>query len=142
MSEEPADDARTAAGQTLPERTEQLRSDFLRALERTDAQAAVAAALTLDELILEWAADTVQSDEVDRARATLRDMIVRLGAAAQEGLVDPAQRIAPFVQLLLVERDRARADRDYPRADRLRDALADVGVEVRDTPDGSEWVLE
>ena len=41
------------------------------------------------------------------------------------------------VAALLADRDRARAARDWPRADALRDELAVLGVEVEDTPKGS-----
>jgi cysteinyl-tRNA synthetase len=37
-------------------------------------------------------------------------------------------------------RERARAGRDFERADRLRDELASRGFEVRDTPDGPRLV--
>ena len=34
-------------------------------------------------------------------------------------------------------RDIARASRDYPESDRLRDELAAMGLEVMDTPEGT-----
>ena len=40
---------------------------------------------------------------------------------------------------LIEERDRARADKDWARADELRDELDAAGVELRDSPKGSEW---
>ena len=42
-----------------------------------------------DAAIVEWSADTLQSDEMDQARRALRTMIVKLGAAATDGLRDP-----------------------------------------------------
>ena len=41
---------------------------------------------------------------------------------------------------LLAERERARAARDFERADRIRDELAERGWEVRDTPEGARLV--
>jgi cysteinyl-tRNA synthetase len=41
------------------------------------------------------------------------------------------------VERLLAERDRARAERDWARADALRDELAALGAVVEDTPKGS-----
>jgi cysteinyl-tRNA synthetase len=43
------------------------------------------------------------------------------------------------VETLLRERTEARARKDFPTADRLRVELAGLGVEVRDTAQGSEW---
>ena len=46
----------------------------------------------------------------------------------------------PEAERLLRERERARAERDYERADRLRDQLAEMGWEVRDSKDGPRLV--
>ena len=40
---------------------------------------------------------------------------------------------------LLAERDRARAAKDFARADRIRAQLSDEGIEVLDSPEGSRW---
>ena len=42
---------------------------------------------------------------------------------------------------LLSARDDARAARDFAASDRLRDALAALGVAVKDTPAGQSWTL-
>jgi len=38
-------------------------------------------------------------------------------------------------------RDEARLDRRFAEADFVRERLTESGIEVRDTPDGSEWLL-
>jgi len=43
-------------------------------------------------------------------------------------------------EALLVERQRAREDRDFERADEIRDRLAGLGWDVRDTADGARLV--
>jgi cysteinyl-tRNA synthetase len=43
--------------------------------------------------------------------------------------------------VLLELRAAVRADKRYDLSDLIRDRLADVDVEVRDTPQGVEWVL-
>ncbi len=63
---------------------------FAAALARRDVTGAVAAILELEEVLVAWSADTLQSDEPDRARAVLRSMIVRLGDVAVAGVRDPA----------------------------------------------------
>ncbi len=41
---------------------------------------------------------------------------------------------------LLVEREEARAAKDFERADSIRDELAEMGWEVRDSADGARLV--
>jgi cysteinyl-tRNA synthetase len=50
----------------------------------------------------------------------------------------PASLDAPLLELL-DSRAAARAARDWARSDELRDALAEAGVSVEDTPDGQRW---
>ena len=40
---------------------------------------------------------------------------------------------------LIEERDRARKQKDYAKADKIRDELAELGIIVKDTLTGSEW---
>lgn len=114
---------------------------FEAALRAGDAPAAVKVALELDELLCDWANDTTQSDLMDRGRAGLRAMIVRLGEAAEVGLRDPREAVGPFVEALLDARRQARAGGRWADADSLRDGLLAAGVEVRDTAEGTEWQL-
>jgi len=44
-----------------------------------------------------------------------------------------------LVQAMLEERTQARADKDWARADAIRDRLKAAGVEIEDTPDGPKW---
>jgi cyanophycinase-like exopeptidase len=114
---------------------------FDASLRARDAPSAVKLVLELDDLLQDWSRDTMQSDHLDRARADLRSMIVRLGEAAEVGLRDPRAVVAPFVDALLEARVQARADGRYEEADSLRDRLLAAGIEVRDGTAGSEWQL-
>jgi hypothetical protein len=71
------------------------------------------------------------------SRAALVDLAARAEAASLEHSRDVAGRI---VQLLVDERSARRVAGDWAASDRLRDALAAVGVEVRDTREGSTWL--
>ncbi|MEX2501689.1 MAG: cysteine--tRNA ligase, partial [Trueperaceae bacterium] len=46
------------------------------------------------------------------------------------------ERIAGLAELVLEQREEARARRDFTAADALRDRLTDLGIAVEDTPDG------
>jgi hypothetical protein len=111
------------------------------ALAARDVDAAVSAVLAIDTEMHDWSSDTLDSDEQDRARETLRRYVVRLGDLARNGAADPRERIAPVVDGILELRVQMRAAGEYALADRLRDVLVEAGVEVRDAPEGSTWVL-
>ena len=66
-------------------------------------------------------------------------MVTRLGEAADTGLRDPKELVAPYVEALLAARDKARDERRFADADAIRDRLTAAGVEIRDTPAGSDW---
>ena len=129
------------AGIGLAAVTERLTAEFDEALADRNPDRAVAAMLELEQAIVEWAADTLQSDESDHARTALRRMVVRLGELATVGAQDPRAVVAPYVEAVLSARVAAREAKQYDLADGLRDALVDAGVEVRDAPGGTEWVL-
>jgi len=116
-------------------------ADFTAAIDGGDADAAVGAILELEADIVEWSRDTLQSDDLDRARAALRSMIVRLGAAANDGLRDIREVIGPVVEAALAARVVARSERAFAVSDAIRDELAAAGIEVRDTPDGVTWLV-
>jgi Cysteinyl-tRNA synthetase len=121
--------------------TDEQSARFDAALAVGDVDACVEVILALDQIRLDWAADTNQSDEAEYARGVLRSMVVRLGELARVGARDPREQVAPLVDALLAIRARARADRDYATSDEIRDHLARAGIEVRDTPTGAEWIL-
>ena len=112
------------------------------ALAARDADGVAAAILALETILHDWSGDTLQSDEPDRAREAVRELVVRLAELAKAGAVPLRERVAPFVDAMLSLRDRARSEGRFADADALRDALLANGVEVRDSPQGSTWELE
>lgn len=118
-----------------------IESRFNDALTAGNSSAAVAALLDLDATIVEWSADTLQSDEMDQARRSLRSMIIKLGTAATDGLRDPRNVLGPVVEAALAARRVAREEKAYAVSDALRNGLDTAGIEVRDTADGVEWVI-
>jgi cysteinyl-tRNA synthetase len=68
----------------------------------------------------------------------LDEMLYALGL---EDLLEETVEEAPdAVRQLADERESARAERDFERADRIREELAEQGWEVRDTSDGAQLV--
>ena len=49
---------------------------------------------------------------------------------------------APPIENLINERKEARLSKDFSKADQIRDKLADMGVEIEDTPNGTIWRMK
>jgi cysteinyl-tRNA synthetase len=73
-----------------------------------------------------------QLQEVRREFGEMLD-VFGLGGLAKSGAVVPAE-----VMDLLAEREAARTDRDFGRADTARDKILGLGFELRDTPEGPQ----
>jgi cysteinyl-tRNA synthetase len=138
-TEPPTD--REVVATSLRSATDHLSESFHSAIERGDADAAARAALDLDDAIVAWSIDTLQSDDTDYARGVLRGMIAKLAEVATVGLRDPRDVAAPYMEVLLDLRARVRADKRFDLSDLIRDRLAAINVEVRDTAEGAVWVL-
>jgi len=95
------------------------------ALEQRDVRTALALVAELNR--------TATTDE---QRQVASSYLARCIAA----LDDPVN-LAPYVELLLAERSRARDDKRWADSDAIREGLATIGVEVRDGPDGVTWRL-
>ena len=135
----PARASRSGGRSPLLDEVQDLSVAFDVATDTGDVSGAVRAVLAMENALVSWSRDTAGTDEIDRARATLQALIVRLGelvpagAAAAQGVPDP------IVALLVELRAAARAGKDYAMGDRIRDVLIEAGIELRDGPDGTTW---
>ncbi len=125
----------------MREQMQELEGTFIAALEVGRVPDAVAALLELDETVEARVRAGEDSPDLDNASATFRALVIRLGERAATGGADPRAELGPLVDTLLELRERARAAKDWPVADLIRDRLAAAGIEVRDGADGSTWVL-
>jgi cysteinyl-tRNA synthetase len=83
----------------------------------------------------EWLREATRSATETKGDAHLREM---LGVLGLESLLTAAAEAPADVEALAAQRERARAERDFQAADRLRDEIAAAGWEVRDVADGFE----
>ena len=63
-------------------------------------------------------------------------------ADAAAGSDDLTPVVDGLVGALLEQRTQARARKDWPAADAIRDTLKELGLKVEDTPNGPRWSLE
>ena len=99
---------------------------FAEALARYDGPAAI-----------EILAEAVAAGDSPRAIA----MLLELGKALDGRFVERSALLAPFIELAIAERSRARERREYETSDRIRAALAAQQVLLEDTPGGTAWRL-
>ncbi len=106
-----------------------LRTEFFEALaEDFNTPRALAAAY-------DWVREANRSDPTV-GDADLREM---LGVLALDNLLDPEPGAVPEeAQALARERETARSERDWARADAIRDQLKGLGWDIRDGADGPE----
>ena len=81
----------------------------------------------------------------ERARHSLKMCAQLMGLLTQDAEDWFAWRSAETdideakVEKLIVARNKARREKKFAEADRLRDELADMGVSIKDGPDGTSW---
>jgi len=90
-------------------------------------------------VLFDWVAEA--NRRIDAGEAVgpgrLGEMLHALGL---ETLLEADDDVPEELQRLAAERDEARSARDFERADRIRDQLAESGWEIRDTPEGAQLV--
>ncbi len=141
--------------QQAPRAPEKPRSDQIRAaLERfeqqfTDAMnedfntaAAIAAVFDITRQVEGWL-----TAEVGREDLLAADALLNRYVGDVLGLVWPAEsaaeraRVEALVQLLIDLRADARRQKNFALADTIRDRLTQLGIELRDTPQGTTYKL-
>ena len=79
-----------------------------------------------------------QGGDTAEARALLRELCGVLGftLAAPAG---SSQEAAPFIDLLVAIRSELRAAKQWQLSDKVRDGLLELGIEIKDGPEGTAW---
>ncbi len=135
---------RDAPDPGLSEASGRARSDFRSALEDDlNLPGALAALFVLVgevNVALDRMPGTVSAPGLHSVREALSSMdevlgLLELGRRGRQ--VDDGFR--NWVEGLLEERKAARSSRDFARADAIRKELAEAGVTVEDSPEGSRW---
>ncbi|MEM9998971.1 MAG: cysteine--tRNA ligase [Bacteroidota bacterium] len=126
--------------------TERYNATLAALCDDLNTPSAIAAALGGAKTIVGASANlngaTAQSAQayLDRINALLG--IIRPDASPEAAVEDAAPEfdgLAVQVEALILERQIARAARDFTRADAIRDEIAALGVELKDTPQGTTW---
>ncbi len=116
---------------------------------RAKHDALIAASATPREMMADYVYDLLallstareQGDlrTMKRAEEALREAVVRVLSTLERVPVDVDAIIAPYVEALLTVRAGLRDDKQWARADEIRDRLDALGIEVQDQPGGASW---
>jgi len=133
----------------LPDSSDALPEAFEAAMD--DDLGTPAAVAVLYDVVREGNRLLASGDDVVPVAAQVAAMLDVLGlhpadpAWSGSGSSDEEDRLRSAVDALITglleERAQARADKDWARADAIRDRIKAAGVEVTDTADGSTWTV-
>ncbi len=88
--------------------------------------------------------EQLTADDIERLEALFRRYAFDILGLREEksAAAGGRDRITPLVEMLLDERLKARAAKDWAASDRIRDGLQAAGIRVKDRKDGTDWELE
>ncbi|MFW5691386.1 MAG: cysteine--tRNA ligase [Chloroflexota bacterium] len=133
-------------GSGFMDRVEKARADFGAAMDddfNAPRAVAVLQEFTRDVNSLLNGGATVGMPVLNAIDAIYRELggdvlgVIPAGEASAAG--PNAQREAGLIELLIDLRTRARKEKNFAEADRIRDELAELGVLLEDRPDGTIW---
>jgi cysteinyl-tRNA synthetase len=128
--------------------TNVVREEFVKEMDDDfNTPGALAAIFTFVKEINTHAGEVGGAAVLREALAVLTQFVGILGVDLDKTLRDvseggeAAETLRNVVDLLLELRESARASKDYATSDKIRDGLAEVGIEVTDTKDGPTWKM-
>ena len=116
--------------------TEPFEQKFVEAMD-DDFNTARAIAI-LFELAREINRGAEQGSNITRGQDTLKKLAGILGLTLREK-TQPATDAEAFINILASTRDDLRQNQQWQLADKIRSELADLGVILEDTPQGTRW---
>jgi cysteinyl-tRNA synthetase len=116
--------------------TEPFEQKFVEAMD-DDFNTAQAIAV-LFELTREINRGAEQGANITKAQHTLLKLTAILGLTLKEK-TQPTPDAEAFISLLASTRDDLRQNQQWQLADKIRSELADLGVTLEDTPQGTRW---
>ena len=72
-------------------------------------------------------------------KKSLDELLQKIDEVLGLGLIESTPDIDDDAKQLILERNRAREDKDWAKSDEIRDQLLEKNITVRDTPSGSVW---
>ena len=123
-------------GGSVPEYIEKAKADFIAALD-DDLNTAdgLGAIFTLVKNANNAISSGALKEELSACLNTLCELCGVLGLLYN----DSDAGLEAEIEALIAERTKARKEKNYARADEIRDTLKNMGIELEDTKDGVRW---
>jgi cysteinyl-tRNA synthetase len=86
--------------------------------------------------------ESIDAAGLEQLRMTMNTFVFPILGLKHEGGDGNEALVEGLMQTILDIRQQARANRDWPTSDLIRDNLARLNIQVKDTKEGSEWSIE
>ncbi|MGM0687651.1 MAG: DALR domain-containing protein, partial [Promethearchaeati archaeon] len=133
------------ADATLEESIDQVREGFEREMDDDfNTPGALAEIFSFVKEINTVIDDVGNPATLRDALGVLKERLMVLGIDLERGKTElsvtgQSELVGKLIDFVLSIREKAREEQDYETADKIRDGLADLGIEVKDTKDGPTW---
>jgi cysteinyl-tRNA synthetase len=87
--------------------------------------------------------ETISADDLTELKSFYNSMIFDvLGFKEENAAAGDNEVLGDTIELLLNLRKEAKANKDWGTADKIRDELNEIGIEIKDTKEGADWKLK
>jgi cysteinyl-tRNA synthetase len=114
--------------------------------KNTDVINALADDLNTPELIVKLNKIIKEYNSSNKDKQKTKDQLdlisEALGILKDDSYKKVSQELEEKINTLIADRTKAKINRNYDLADKIRKELTDLGVEIKDTSDGTDWNLK
>ena len=117
---------------------EQCRKDFVSAMnDDFNTREAIASLFQLARIVNNYPSSSLTSDLSSELVKTFDYYGNQVLGLFTEHIIDDS--LLASIKDLIAKRDAARTAKDWSQSDSIREELAEMGIEIQDTPEGTKW---
>jgi cysteinyl-tRNA synthetase len=85
---------------------------------------------------------TLTAADIELLKSTFEDFFYGVMGLQDEESKENSQLTDSLMQMILTMRADAKANKDWATSDKLRDALAAINIQIKDSKEGTSWTYE
>jgi cysteinyl-tRNA synthetase len=125
---------------TLQQQVEATRTGFIASMDDDfNSAGALGYIFDLVRVTNHTRADGADDSELDASQILLRELTAVLGLKLEKSTVDVVHPADAFIDMLIELRTEIRSQKLYALADQVRDQLAELGILLEDSKEGTTW---